>query len=351
MVKKNKTRNNKSNGTNRANSNANGSRANAINPMQVSAGLQNLNANYRPVYSKVDTLTGSDYYGPVIVKATTSTASSKILATIPVSPSTFPGTRLTQLSNLWERYRFTKFNLRYVSAVPNTLACQLVLYIDTDPTDDPNVINDADALVRQAVAQTGAQQWNFNMSKTTPLAMRNDDQMYYTGIDKQNERFTRQATAYVIQITDPINFNGQVLTDNVQAGSLFIDWTVCFQIPQINPSAISFQGFERDAKNDTDSSTFEIEGLDPEREYQLSIQLAVPDISLANGEISFTKEGTSSTFPRVTYNNGTGLLEVFPLDIIKPEGGKVSLGYVPGASPADFSPSYTLLSYLLTALS
>jgi hypothetical protein len=162
----------------------------------------------------------------------------KIIASFPISPSAYPGTRLTQLSNLWEFFKFDKFHVRWVPAVPTTLACQFVFYVDLDPSDDPTVILDEASLIRQAVAQTGAQQWNFHVPKRIPMAMRSDRQFYFTGLDKQNVRFSQQGKGYLIQITNPINFNGENLVDDIQAGSLFIDWTVAFNTPQINPEPI-----------------------------------------------------------------------------------------------------------------
>lgn len=301
-----------------------------LEPMQNNGGLQNLNANYRKVYSKVDTLVGSDYFGPVVVKALTTTASDKILATIPITPSAYEGTRITQLSNLWERYRFKRFNLRYVSAVPNTLACQLVLYIDTDPTDDPSGITNADVLIRQAIAQTGAQQWNFNMSKTTPLALRNDDQMYYTGVDKQNERFTRMGTAYIIQITDPINFNGSPVTTDLQAGSLFIDWECCFQIPQINPvAALPSPAGVYDVTDHTQGSTFKATGLIPGAKYRVSSSFE----NASDTEITLRLNNT------VFYIKVASSVGVTSFPFIADSEGNIDFEWTDGG-PFDISPTY-----------
>ena len=194
-------------------------------------------SNQRPVVNGMHSMRGSDFFSTVEVQPNVS-GTGRIIAKVPISPSQFPGTRLTQLADLWEFFKFTKFHLRWVPAVPTTLACQFVLYMDLDPTDDPTAIADEEALVRQAVAQTGAQQWNFHVPKTIPLAMRADRQYYFTGADKQNIRFTQQGAAYLIQITNPINFNGELISTPLQAGSLFIDWAINFSTPQINPAAV-----------------------------------------------------------------------------------------------------------------
>jgi hypothetical protein len=199
------------------------------------AGLQVLPTLSRPMLGKSEIMTGTDYLGNVSVAASPTTAKQSILAILPVTPSEYAGTRLTQMAGLWERYRFHKFTVRYVPSVPNTLGCQLICYLDTDPLDDATTITDFDQLVRQATAQAGARQWNFNSPRSIDLAMRADDQLYYTGIDRQNERFSRQGTLYVVQVTKPVGFSGSALTEDITAGSLYVDWKCEFQIPQIEP--------------------------------------------------------------------------------------------------------------------
>jgi hypothetical protein len=119
------------------------------------------------------------------------------------------------------------------------MSCQLVCYEDTDPSDDPTKIVDADTLLRQAVSQAGAQQWNFTQAKMTRLSQRRDKQQYYTGPVTDSPRLTTQAMVYFLQVTNPLNFNGEAIgADTIQAGSVFIDWQVQFQTPQINPTAL-----------------------------------------------------------------------------------------------------------------
>jgi len=202
--------------------------------------LMESNSNVRPMNNSFTRMSGSDFLGNLSVKKSTATAAGKILRTLPVSPNALVGTRLEQLAGLWERYRFRKFRVRYVPAVPNTLGCQLICYQDTDPQDDPTTITDADALLRQATAQTGSQQWNFNSSKVIHLAQRGDKELYYTGPVKENPRFNLQGVVYILQVTDPVNFNGGAIEgDELQAGSLYVDWEIDFQTPQINPTAVA----------------------------------------------------------------------------------------------------------------
>lgn len=204
----------------------------------TSNGLSSRGSARRPMITKPFIEAGSDFLGPLTVVTKPTTAAERIIHSGAVSPSAYIGTRLTQLSNLWERYRFRKFRLRWVPAVPKTLACQLLIYQDTDPLDDPSGITDPDALIRQATAQTGSQQFNFINAMAIDLAKRRDDQLYYTGPLKENERFSRQGNFFVIQVTNPVDMNGAPLADDIVAGSLYVDWVCEFQIAQINPSAV-----------------------------------------------------------------------------------------------------------------
>jgi hypothetical protein len=221
----------------RKNGNRNNAGTKALATRGLASALMQLNENRRPNTVNASHLRGSDFITTVNTAPNTG-ATGTILATFPISPSAYPGTRITSLSQLWERFRFKSLSLRYVPAVPMTIACQLIIYVDTDPLDDPSTIADPNAILRQATAQARSQQFNFNKAKNISLCIRKDDQFYYTGADKQNLRFSNQGTAYIIQVTDVLDFNGAVLSEPVSAGSIYLDWNLCFDIPQINPSAL-----------------------------------------------------------------------------------------------------------------
>lgn len=211
------------------------------NGMQVSRQalpILNSNSNHRPMDNKVRHEMGSDFLGTVSALGSFTTTKDRIRKVIQLSPSAFTGARIAQIAALWERYRFTKFSLRYVPSVPDTLAAQFICYLDTDPNDDPSVITGADALMRQATAQAGSQQWNFNTAKRTDLATRADRELYYTGAVGATPRLSLQGVAYIIQATAAINFNGENLPKEIEAGSLYVDWECEFQTPQINPNAV-----------------------------------------------------------------------------------------------------------------
>jgi hypothetical protein len=231
------------NGRKNGNGNGNGRKNGRVNYFAgQTLGLGTNMANVRPMRNGMQTFSGSDFLTTITIKAAP-TLVERVLIDADVSPSAFVGTRMTQMSQLYERYRFRSFALRWVPAIPTTLACQLLLYIDTDPQDEPEALT-ADVLIRQATAQTGSQQWNFHMPKRISMAIRADDQLYYTGNTKNvnNTRFNLMGRAFLIQVTDPINFDGKPLTEDIVGGSIYIDWCCMFQTPQINPAGYLVTG-------------------------------------------------------------------------------------------------------------
>lgn len=179
-------------------------------------------------------VSGTDFIGTVSIQPGGGKQYS-ILAQFPISVSSFPGTWLTTQATLWERYRFNRFNIRFVPAVATSLACQLVGWIDTDPKDDPTNFGQTEALVRQALSQRGSSAFNIITPTSFSLTPRADRQEYYTGDDKGNSRFTRAGNFYLAQITQAIGFDGKLLVDELICGSLYADWDVSFDVPQIEP--------------------------------------------------------------------------------------------------------------------
>lgn len=177
---------------------------------------------------------GSDFMGPLVVKAKREKVEDAILATFPISPSAYPGTRLTQMSQLWEYYRFRRLAVRYVPAVPTTVGCQLVAYIDTDPTDNPLQAKTIVEAVRRAVAHASSREFNIYAAQSIPLVQRADDTLYYCGSrPTEIERFVRQGKLHIVQITDPVNINTEPLSKDLRCGSLFLDWHIEFQVEQL----------------------------------------------------------------------------------------------------------------------
>lgn len=211
----------------------------------------------RPISDQTTRIRGKDYLRKLTLKASPTTAAERVLATFPITPSGYAGTRVTQLSPLWERYRFDAAFARFVTSLPTSVSCQLCMYIDTDPSDDPLIITDVEALVRQAVSAAGSRVWNASVSQSVPLVVRRDGQLYYTGNTKENVRLTQSGVGYIIQVTNPLNALGAPLTADLEAGSLYLDWDVTFSTPQIEPAAVVAAPTPCDPKIEVVSNTIE----------------------------------------------------------------------------------------------
>jgi hypothetical protein len=207
------------------------------------------------------------------------------------------------------------------------------LYQDTDPTDDPSVITNADALIRQATSQARSKQWNFYQSQVISMNMRRDAEPYYTGQDKLNPRFSRQGDAYLIQVTDPINFQGEAFTGDLPvAASVYLDWEIEFSNQQINPAAAMadvyrFEGFpitpKFDASDVLNGTVF------------LLTKPAYLTLEKANGE------------GMITFSDETGAVAEFSLKALTPDvatyvGPVAELG--PGGYSVEVTGTATLVN-------
>jgi len=112
------------------------------------------------------------------------------------------------------------------------------MYQDTDPTDDPSIVADADALVRLATSHQGSRAWNARSDKRTPLPKASGDKWYYTGAGGSDKRLTTQARYHIIQVTGPVDFSGVAIGTALQAGSLFVDWEIEFVTPQMDEESV-----------------------------------------------------------------------------------------------------------------
>ena len=84
-----------------------GAKTNTLGRVPRVFGAAYTTENRRPVNNNTVTLSGSDFITKIRVGPKTA-STDRIIATFPVTPSGYPGTRITQLSQLYERYRLMK---------------------------------------------------------------------------------------------------------------------------------------------------------------------------------------------------------------------------------------------------
>jgi len=191
----------------------------------------------KKVDNKIYYESGDDFLGTIKVKGAFTTVDDQIVTSYELSPSLLTSTRLARMSELFESYKFTSLRIVFKPSVGSTSACQLVAYIDTDPTDDPSGAADRDQLVRTATAHTGNRIWNFTRENAVVMPTSGDGRWYYTGPTALNIRQNVQAKFWLLQSTEASNLLGEPVPEPLTAGSLQIYWTVAFKNAQISKSA------------------------------------------------------------------------------------------------------------------
>jgi len=267
-----------------------------MQPRQIKTGV----SMSRQVNNRDTVLRGSDFITSFKLAHDTD---SRVLVDELVSPSAMRQTRLFYLANLWEMYRFTKFSVRYVPALPDSVGGQIAAYIDTDPTDV--VTEEGEDLIRATNSQTGVKQWNVSQGCTLNLAKRKDDQMFYTGLipssdSGPSDRQTYQGRLYVVQMTKPMNYLGQPLTEDISAGSLYVDWEIVFRTPQLEPVAPVGdydKGYTAHISNLGTATN--VEQIDCRQSMALGIR------SIAN---DLADDGSVFTLPKILLHDSTGAI-------------------------------------------
>jgi len=152
------------------------------------------------------------------------------MAQIEISPSSFIGTRLSVLAKVYDKYRFTKCQVRYVPSVPTTVGGQFVMYFDLDVGDLVADVSSVEVAVRNAMAHQGAELCNvYNSGMTTmPIAPGLKD--FFTGAADGDNKLFRQAKFWMVATA---GLNGTGLPASGVVGSLFLDYTIHFEGEQL----------------------------------------------------------------------------------------------------------------------
>ncbi len=104
-------------------------------------------------------ITGSEYFGTVNVNTTANTVPTQpgdVLKLIFANPLLLPATRLHQLAQLYEHFKFLEFVIEYVPTVSNIYAGDIGLAWDYDPDEPINLMVGSDVRRRTFMAYKGA---------------------------------------------------------------------------------------------------------------------------------------------------------------------------------------------------
>lgn len=143
------------------------------------------------------------------------------------NPLRFPGSRLTQFANLFQRFKFKNFVVRYVPAVPATTAGQLIMAFDTDPTWAP--VGSSQEVLRAMMAHKNRQIFHVFDDKRAQLPA-TDKADYYCDAKGQDLRLNNQFIFWLCVMAPVVTNNGG---QSGTVGSLMLEWDCEFKIPRI----------------------------------------------------------------------------------------------------------------------
>ena len=151
-----------------------------------------------------------------------------------LNPWKIAGSRLTQFANLYQRFRFIKANIRWVSAVPATNSGQFICAWDTDSTYSPH--GSADGVIRQLYAHKNRKMFHVfdHQNISVPKTAKPE---YYCDETGQDIRLNNQAVFWAAIVAPVLSVNGEKWTNAV--GSFVLDWEVEFTVPRIATSQLT----------------------------------------------------------------------------------------------------------------
>lgn len=228
-------------------------------------------------FGTMDVLSGTEFL-TALTNPETGAEPGDILAAISLNPRLLTNTRLSQFSDLYERYRFRKMNICYKATANATQSGQLIGYGDYDPdnvltVDSPSNLSTAAAHLGQEVCKV----WE---SKRFPFGIVDDYTTLFVDPATSDLRLAIQGVYYILAASD-------LLAEISSLGNLYIEYEIEFYIPILSipvpeNSSVSAQ-YLSDNPNPTPTLPF---GVSPDA-----------------GWTSFSSPSTLLTWPSTTVEN------------------------------------------------
>lgn len=178
---------------------------------------------------------GIDYLGTFISSSSdntfgTSGVPGQVVQSFTIAPAALQNTRIAKMSQLYQRFLFSKVIIKYMPAINVTQSGQLIGYFDTDPEQSPPA---GLAGVNYANAHGGV---IFQISQPASFIMPIiKDRTYYTDYDGaaalDEERFKIQAVFRAL-IVAPVPSSSSI-------GTFTIEYECAFELPQIDSGDVS----------------------------------------------------------------------------------------------------------------
>lgn len=169
-------------------------------------------------------LTGSEYVTSLeafSVSSETPHQAGDVLYVIPLNPIFFPGTRLLQLSKLFQHYKFKVVTFEYIPIVPSIQDGALLMFVSHDPNENNFITTDSDSRLRMALAHKGSHMFNVYTYGRCSLSMDEDTLKSYFVSESDEPRLSNQGQLFILAASQYNNDN-QSLT----LGQLIVHYDV-----------------------------------------------------------------------------------------------------------------------------
>ena len=253
------------------------------------------------------TITGQDYIRNVTFRDDPENLnfSGAVVGAHFLNPWRFPGSRLSQFANLYQKYVFKKAKIRYIPAVPATVAGQMIICFDTDPTYAP--LGSSDGVIRSMMAHKNRKIFHVfdDISMDLPLAGRVP---LFCDEKGQDLRLNNQAVFWIAMVAPTVTGTGEEWKAAV--GSFVIEWEVEFMTQRIEKMQSETVGdqvtldFERFDRGSWKYALFPTAGATPTTQAGIFIPQAV-------GNTFGLSRGVAYYYGKVTWTDPQGQTDRF----------------------------------------
>lgn len=178
-------------------------------------------------------ISGSEYLGRAVVPAvnagTSTLPAGGVLFYTQLSPLAFDGSRIKQLSQMFEQWRFHSLIIEYVPTCPTTTSGGIVGYCTGDIQQNTSLVQ-GDGGVREAFSRAGSlslavwEKGAFHMNKT-------QQEWYFTALVGEPE-LTIPGSFQLVANTD-----FAISTTTQQLGQVFCHYVLEFRVPAVEDTA------------------------------------------------------------------------------------------------------------------
>lgn len=185
-------------------------------------------------------LTGCEHVAKVELGSSTINAPGQQIFSLVLNPL-LQNTRLKQIAQLWQRYRFRRITMKFVASDSSFFSGTLIHYIDTDPNASYSGIIGTDALISAVSAHWNEQVMRINRSCESEYRVLPETAALWMDNASDPKKVTDQCKYFIFVQDTVLNAMGTALTYPFTLGRLYIDYEIEFFAAALPvPSAYQF---------------------------------------------------------------------------------------------------------------